>query len=605
MKKLTLLFTLCLFSTVSWAECWEGDCLHGRGSYTYEDGRKYVGQWSYATRSGQGTMTWPDGQKYVGNWIDDVMTGQGTMTWPSGQKYVGQFKDGKIKNGQGTMTWPDGQKYVGQYKDLKYNGQGTYTWPSGQKYVGQFKDGKYNGQGTMIYTAGQKYVGNWINNVRTGEGTQTWPSGQKYVGQFKDDKYNGQGTMTFENDGEYVGNWSDDVRTGQGTMLWPSGQKYVGQWRRGKQNFQGTMAYADGRKYVGNWKDDVMTGQGTMTYPDGRKYVGQWKDGAPERDFAKEERSRKAAEAERLGKAVEAERLRKAAEAERDSESKSLLIILLAGIAAVFLVIKILRPSKDTEGAGVAPHIEPKQLATAPLGNARIKKSLEENPLRQDLNLKPLQPSARPPGTRFIGGTGGYTIKIVLSLIFFVFLWVPFLSPIFTDAIEESSYVVYGGESEALLAAILSSAIWIAGMAPLLWFWNKKRTASHVAASSTASQDQPSQGSKSSDELQPLKIIQAAQIADEVSSAADIESVIQVASILSSEQEVMQAVQEANEDLRDAYETKVKDLFEKQGIDRESLTAKAIESEVNRCMKLGLNKICLDERLVPLLGSQD
>lgn len=105
--------------------------------------------------------------------------------------------------------------------------------------------------------------------------------------------------------------------------------------------------------------------------------------------------------------------------------------------------------------------------------------------------------------------------------------------------------------------------------------------------------------------LNPLKVVEAAQIADEVSSAADIDSVIQFASILSSEKEVMQAVQEANEELRDAYETKVKDLFEKRGIDRESLTAKAIESELNRCMKLGLNKICLDERLVPILGSQE
>jgi len=130
-------------------------------------------------------------------------------------------------------------------------------------------------------------------------------------------------------------------------------------------------------------------------------------------------------------------------------------------------------------------------------------------------------------------------------------------------------------------------------------------TTRNAPTTSTASEAQSTQGSKSSGELQPLKIIQAAQIADEVSSAADIDSVIQVASILSSEQEVMQAVQEANEELRDDYETKVKDLFEKQGIDRESLTATSIESEVNRCMKLGLNKICLDERLVPLLGSQD
>jgi len=105
--------------------------------------------------------------------------------------------------------------------------------------------------------------------------------------------------------------------------------------------------------------------------------------------------------------------------------------------------------------------------------------------------------------------------------------------------------------------------------------------------------------------LKPFKVVEAAGIADEVSSAADIDSVIHVASILSSEKEVMQAVQEANEDLRVTYETKVKDLFEKQGIDRKSLTAKAIESEVNRCMKLGLNKICLDERLAPLLGSQE
>ena len=128
------------------------------------------------------------------------------------------------------------------------------TWPEGHKYVGQWKDGKRHGQGTY-----------------------TWPSGQKYVGQYKDGKYHGQGTMT-----------------------WPEGQKYVGQWKDDVRAGEGTMAYADGHKYVGQWKDYKRNGKGTMTYPDGRKYVGQWKDGARDRDFAKEERSRKAAEAERL-----------------------------------------------------------------------------------------------------------------------------------------------------------------------------------------------------------------------------------------------------------------------------------------------------------------
>jgi hypothetical protein len=130
------------------------------------------------------------------------------------------------------------------------------------------------------------------------------------------------------------------------------------------------------------------------------------------------------------------------------------------------------------------------------------------------------------------------------------------------------------------------------------------KTNERIALNSKKPQERPEKAPAPL-KLKPFKVVEAAGIADEVSTAADIDSVIQIASILSSEKEVMQAVQEANEELRDDYETKVKDLFEKQGIDRESLTATAIESEVNRCMKLGLNKICLDERLVPILGSME
>jgi len=383
-------------------------------------------------------------------------------------------------------------------------------------------------------------------------------------------------------------------------MLWPDGQWYVGQWRRDKQNFQGAMAYADGRKYVGNWKDDVMTGQGTMTYPDGRKYVGQWKDGAPERDFAKEERSRKAAEEERLRKAAEAERLGKAAEAERDSESKSLLIILLFGIAAIFLVIKILRPSKDTEGAVVSPHIEPKQLdAESPAKEVKTKNTFDWKTMSWldrlcfGIAAAAVGGFLADVGTTLAMGMSVdlyrvFTSQLVGVYVAFPFaMWRLFSRGFFNRWLSDSS-----GPVE------LKSAVY----QPEL---DLPTTTKNAPTTSAASEALSTQGSKSSDELQPLKMIQAAQLADEVSTAADIDSVIQVASILSSEKEVMQAVQEANEDLRDVYETKVKDLFEKQGIDRKSLTAKAIESEVNRCMKLGLNKICLDERLVPLLGSQD
>ena len=51
---------------VGFAECIEGDCNNGYGTYTYTDGGKYVGEWKNQKHHGQGTFTWADGRKYVG-----------------------------------------------------------------------------------------------------------------------------------------------------------------------------------------------------------------------------------------------------------------------------------------------------------------------------------------------------------------------------------------------------------------------------------------------------------------------------------------------------------------------------------------------------------
>src|SRR6056300_865372 len=65
-----------------------------------------------------------------------TMYGKGTFTFPNGSKYVGEYKNGK-RDGKGTMTLPDGFKYVGEFKDGKMHGKGTYTLPGGSKYVGE------------------------------------------------------------------------------------------------------------------------------------------------------------------------------------------------------------------------------------------------------------------------------------------------------------------------------------------------------------------------------------------------------------------------------------------------------------------------------------
>ena len=51
------------------------------------------------------------------------MHGRGVYTWTDGKKYDGQWKDGK-KHGRGVVSEADGRKYDGQWKDGKEHGRG-------------------------------------------------------------------------------------------------------------------------------------------------------------------------------------------------------------------------------------------------------------------------------------------------------------------------------------------------------------------------------------------------------------------------------------------------------------------------------------------------
>ena len=74
MKKLLGILVLgLLWCNLSNAECIEGDC-----------------------NNGYGTFTWTDGAKYVGEFKDGLQHGQGTYITTDGAKYVGKFKDGKL-----------------------------------------------------------------------------------------------------------------------------------------------------------------------------------------------------------------------------------------------------------------------------------------------------------------------------------------------------------------------------------------------------------------------------------------------------------------------------------------------------------------------------
>ena len=44
---------------------------------------------------GIGIFTWDDGRKYEGDFLDDKKSGHGVFTWTDGRKYDGYWKFGK------------------------------------------------------------------------------------------------------------------------------------------------------------------------------------------------------------------------------------------------------------------------------------------------------------------------------------------------------------------------------------------------------------------------------------------------------------------------------------------------------------------------------
>jgi eukaryotic-like serine/threonine-protein kinase len=89
---------------------------------------------------------------------------QGTFYYESGDRYEGNYKDGK-RSGQGTSYCGSGEykgdRYEGNHKDGKFSGQGIYYWEDGDRYEGNFKDAKPSGQGTYYSKDGSQEKQNW------------------------------------------------------------------------------------------------------------------------------------------------------------------------------------------------------------------------------------------------------------------------------------------------------------------------------------------------------------------------------------------------------------------------------------------------------------
>lgn len=72
--------------------------MHGKGLYTWDDGRKYEGEYSMDQKHGKGVYQWADGRVYAGEWANGKQNGKGIYIMPDGTQRQGVWLDGKRIN---------------------------------------------------------------------------------------------------------------------------------------------------------------------------------------------------------------------------------------------------------------------------------------------------------------------------------------------------------------------------------------------------------------------------------------------------------------------------------------------------------------------------
>ena len=100
-----------------------GGCLnglaHGKGKAKGKD--TYEGEFKQGNKHGKGSYRWGTGEKYIGDYLNDQRHGKGVQTYADGVTYDGDWSDGKY-NGFGKVTLPtsasNGIKYFGNTAKL-------------------------------------------------------------------------------------------------------------------------------------------------------------------------------------------------------------------------------------------------------------------------------------------------------------------------------------------------------------------------------------------------------------------------------------------------------------------------------------------------------
>lgn len=128
---------------------WKDGKLTGDGSARWPDGSRYTGTWKQGKFDGYGTLkagrnilkyvpeqNWQEGTMYTGSWKVGLRHGQGTYSYVDGRVFVGAWKNDAPDGRPGTLKWKDGSYFRGVWVKGTIKGDGTYIDRFGNDFQG-------------------------------------------------------------------------------------------------------------------------------------------------------------------------------------------------------------------------------------------------------------------------------------------------------------------------------------------------------------------------------------------------------------------------------------------------------------------------------------
>ena len=170
--------------------------------------------------------------------MTEKFTGKGSFLFENGNNYSGEWVEG-LPDGFGIMSFDNGDTYEGDWSKGKMNGFGEYHFFDQskqrliEKYEGNFVDGKREGYGKMTYKNRNIYFGTWQNNMRTGDGLFIFANGDAFHGIWRFDIMI-RGVFALSSGDRYDGEIKAGTFNGFGKYFWADGTWYEGTWKEGK-----------------------------------------------------------------------------------------------------------------------------------------------------------------------------------------------------------------------------------------------------------------------------------------------------------------------------------------------------------------------------------